>query len=198
MTLIDHLKGMIKEVHGMEPNYSECEDNEQRYAHPSWAMNPENSEFNDRNERPTSTPIDSKPDSTPPCQTPRECQTRSTATLKKPSMKQHTQQIFATTSQCAQRFTQQISATTEPDLLQFGSENDDETWLTEFIGSRTTGPYEAAAQAYIDAWGIFWHKQDTSHQNLKTQTSRPSSASNHSADCHDHFRCAVFNYWPWM
>ena len=66
MTLIDHLKGMIKEVHGMDPNYSECEDNEQYYAHPSWAMNPNYSELNEANEQRTSSPIDLEPDSTSP------------------------------------------------------------------------------------------------------------------------------------
>ena len=30
-------------------------------------------------------------------------------------------------------------------------------------------PREAAKQAYIQAWGIFWSKNDASHQNLKTQ-----------------------------
>ena len=84
-------------------------------------------------------------------------------------MKQHTQQISATISQCAQRSTPQISATTEPDLPQFGSEDDDETWLTELIGSKATGPHEAPKQAYIQAWGIFWSNNDPSHQNLKTQ-----------------------------
>ena len=39
----------------------------------------------------------------------------------------------------------------------------------ELIGSEATGPLEAAKQAYIQAWGIFWHKQDMFHQNLKTQ-----------------------------
>ena len=48
-------------------------------------------------------------------------------------MKQHAQQISATTSQHAQRSTQQISATTELDLPQSESKNDDETWLTELI-----------------------------------------------------------------
>ena len=70
MTLIDHLKGMIKEAHGLDPNYSESEDNEQRYAHPSWATNLNHSEFKDKDERSNSSPIDSKPDSTSPCQTP--------------------------------------------------------------------------------------------------------------------------------
>ena len=69
-TLIDHLKGMIKEVHGMDPNYSEYEDNEQYYAHPSWTMNLNLSEFKDRNERSTSSPIDLQPGNTSPYQTP--------------------------------------------------------------------------------------------------------------------------------
>ena len=47
--------------------------------------------------------------------------------------------------------------------------DEDETRLAEFAGSRTTDPHEAAKQAYIDAWGIFWHKQNTFYQNLKTQ-----------------------------
>ena len=137
MTLIDDLKGMIKEVHGMDPNYSEYEDNEQYYAHPSWTMNLNLSEFKDRNERSTSSPIDLQPGNTPPCQTPRECQTRSTELLKKPSMKQSTQQT---------------SAISELNLPQFGSEDADEAWLTELIGSEATGPREAAKQAYIQAW----------------------------------------------
>ena len=63
-------------------------------------------------------------------------------------MNQHAQQISATTSQRAQRSTQQISATTELDLPQTGSEDDDETWLIELIGSEATGPHEAAKQEF--------------------------------------------------
>ena len=48
MTLIDHLKAMIKEAHGMDPNYSESEDNERHHAHPSWAMNLNSSELTTR------------------------------------------------------------------------------------------------------------------------------------------------------
>ena len=70
MTLIDHLKGMIKEVHGMDPNYSEYEGNEQRYAHPSWGMNLNYPERSDKDEQSTPSPIDSKPDNSSPCQTP--------------------------------------------------------------------------------------------------------------------------------
>ena len=65
------------------------------------------------------------------CQAPRESQTRSSDYLKKSSINQHAQQISATTSQRAQQTTQQISATSELDLPQSGSEDKDEAWPTE-------------------------------------------------------------------
>ena len=77
---------------------------------------------------------------------PRESQTRSTDYLKKPSMNQHAQQISATTSQRAQQSTQQISAPSRLNLPQSGSENDDETWLTELTGREAVS--NAAAEAY--------------------------------------------------
>ena len=46
-------------------------------------------------------------------------------------MNQHTQQIFATTSQRAQQITQQISATSELDLPQSRFQDEDEAWPTE-------------------------------------------------------------------
>ena len=79
-----------------------------------------------------------------PCQTPQESQTRSTDYLKKPSMNQHAQKISATTSQRAQQSTQKISVTSELDLPPSGSEDDDETWLTELIGS------EAVSQIAVE------------------------------------------------
>ena len=86
--IIDHLEELIEEAHGTIPVYTECDDIEQRNAHLSWAIDLTCSGLKNKGKRPTSTPIDSKPDSTSPCQTPRECQTRSYANLKKPSMKQ--------------------------------------------------------------------------------------------------------------
>ena len=85
-------------------------------------------------------------------------------------MKQHAQQISATTSQRAQRSTQQISATTELDLPQTGSEDDGETLLIELIGSEATGPHEAAKQAYIQHWEGYWKTVSPSRQNLKTRS----------------------------
>ena len=133
MTLIDHLKAMIKEVHEMDPNYSESEGNEQCRAHPSWAMNLNYSELIDENERSTSSPIDLKPDSTTSCQTPRECQTRSTAILKKTSMIQQ-----STLNASAKQLQSEL------DLPQAGSEDEDETWLAEFAGSQDKAETTAA------------------------------------------------------
>ena len=84
-------------------------------------------------------------------------------------MNEHTQQISATTSQRAQQLTQQISATSDLDLPQFGSEDDDETWLIELIGGEVKGPYEAAKQAYIDHWEGYWELASLFHQNPKNQ-----------------------------
>ena len=84
-------------------------------------------------------------------------------------MNQHTQQISPTTLQRAQRYTKQISAITELDLPQSGSEDDDETWFTELIGSEATGAHEAAKEAYIqfeEYLTIF----SPSRQDLKTQS----------------------------
>ena len=130
---IDQLKRMIKATHAMDPNYSESEDNERHYAHPSWAMNLNHPELADKNKRSDSSPIDSKPDGTTSCQTPRECQTRSYAPLKKSSTIRQTNQ--------------HLSATAELDLPQSGSEDDDETWLTEPTGCKTTHPTKVAAEA---------------------------------------------------
>ena len=66
-----------------------------------------------------------------PCQAPRESQTRSPDYLKKSSMNQ--------------RSTQQTSAPSRLDLPQSGSEDDDETWLTELKGCEASSP---AAEAY--------------------------------------------------
>ena len=142
---------MIKNVHGMDSNYSESEDNDQRHAHPWWAINLNHSEPQDKDGCSTSSPIDSKPDNTPPCQTPRECQTRSTALLKKSSMKQTAQQI---------------SATSELDLPQPGSEDDDETWLTGPTGCKTTTSIKVAAEA---CWVHNSVLKDPFHQHSKTQ-----------------------------
>ena len=144
---IDYLKGRIKEVNGMDPDYSECEDNGQRNAHLLWAMNLNHTGLKDKNRRSTSSPIDLKLDSTSPCQAPRECQTRSTALLKKPSMKQSTQQI---------------SATAGLDLPQSGSEDDDETWLIGPTGCKTTTTTKVAAEACSES-------EDPFHQHSKTQ-----------------------------
>ena len=70
------------------------------------------------------------------CQAPRESQTRSSGYLKKSSMNQHAQQISATTSQRAHQTTQQISATSELDLPQSRSEDEDEAWPTEGADER--------------------------------------------------------------
>ena len=58
-----------------------------------------------------------------PCQTPRECQTRSYASGKKPSKHQQAQHLSATTTT--------TKTNSELDLPQSGSEDDDEAWLTE-------------------------------------------------------------------
>ena len=95
----------------------------------------------DKDGRPTSTLIDLKPDSTSPCQTPREYQTRSYAPLKKSSMIQQTDQ--------------HLSATAELDFPQSGSKDDDETWLTEPTGCKTINPIKVAAEA-INAAEACW------------------------------------------
>ena len=81
---------------------------------------------------------------------------------------QDTQQISATTTQRAQQPTQQISATTELDLPQSGSENDDETWLTEPTECKTTISIEVAAEA-INAAEACSIAKDPFHQHSKTQ-----------------------------
>ena len=82
------------------------------------------------------------------CQAPRESQTRSSDYLKKSSMNQHAQQISATTSQRAQRTTQQISATSELDLPQSGSEDEDEAWPTEGTNERIQAANELGFPQY--------------------------------------------------
>lgn len=52
--LIHELRKTLLEIHGMDPNYSESDDDELCDAHPQWAENPTFSE----------------PDGTVPCQTP--------------------------------------------------------------------------------------------------------------------------------
>ena len=84
-------------------------------------------------------------------------------------MNQHTQQISPTTLQRAQRYTKQISAITELDLPQSGSEDDDETWFNELIGSEATGAHEAAKEAYIQ-FEEYLKIISPSRQNLKTQS----------------------------
>ena len=150
---IDYLEGMIKKANGMDPIYTECDDNKQRNAHLSWAIDPNLSNLKDKDKRSTSTPIDSKLDSTSPCQTPRECQTRSSRLLKKTSMKQPTQQI---------------SAKPELDLPQPGSGDDDETWLTEPTGCKTTNPTKVVAEA-TDAAEAYRFAEDPFHQHSSTQ-----------------------------
>ena len=56
--LINELKRTIKEVHGMDPNYSESDVDESHYAHPQLARNSTFSEIDNPS---------------PPCQTPRKC-----------------------------------------------------------------------------------------------------------------------------
>ena len=70
--------------------------------------------------------------STSSCQTPRECQARSTDYLKKTSMIQQSTPN-ASAKQCA-----------ELDLPQSGSEDEDETWLAEFAGSQDNAETKAA------------------------------------------------------
>ena len=91
--------------------------------------------------------------STPSCQTPRECQTRSSNYLKKSSM---------------DKPTQQIPAITELDLPQSGSEDDDETWLTGSNRYNTTTPIKVAAEA-INAAEACQKSEDPFHQHSKTQ-----------------------------
>ena len=96
-----------------------------------------------------------------------ESQTRSPDYLKKPSMNQHAQQISATLPQRAQRTTQQISATSELDLPQSGSEDEDEMWLTELNGSEAGSTTKAAAEAYTQL-EEYLKAIDTFYQHLKT------------------------------
>ena len=166
--LIDHLKELIRTAHGMAPSYCDCDDIGLLNAHPSWATNPNHSELKDKDECSTSSPIDSKPDSTLPCQTPRECQTRSNAILKKPSMNEHAQQISATTSQHVQRSTQQLSANPEMDLPQSGSEDEDETWLTEPTGSKVTTRTGVVLESDSPA-EVHLNSVEAFHQHRKTQ-----------------------------
>ena len=123
-----------------------------------------------------------------PCQTPRECQTRSPDYLKKPSMNQHAQQISATTSQHAEQSTQQISATPELELPQSGSEDDDEAWLTDFKGCEAPS---RAAEAYTQL-DEYWkttspfHPTPTTHSVAEPVLLRtPDSALSASADSCD-------------
>ena len=67
-------------------------------------------------------------------------------------MEQHAQQTSATTSQHAHQSTQQISATAELDLPQSGSEDDDEAWLTELIGSKTSSVISEAYHQWEQDW----------------------------------------------
>ena len=71
-------------------------------------------------------------------------------------MKEHAQQTSATTAQHVQQSTQQITAPSELDLPQSGSEDDDETWLTEPTGRKTTTTIKVAAEAtnYAEATQI--------------------------------------------
>ena len=64
--------------------------------------------------------------------------------------------------------TQQITATSELDLFQPGSEDDDETWLTGTIGCKTTTTTEVAAGA-ISAAEACRFAEDPFHQHSKTQ-----------------------------
>ena len=66
-----------------------------------------------------------------------------------------------------QRSTQQISATTE-DLPQSGSEDDDETWLTEPTGCKTTTSIKVTAEAINTAEASTVAK-DPFHQHSRTQ-----------------------------
>ena len=115
----------------MDTNYSEPDDEKQRQAHPQWALN---STF-------------SEPDSTTLCQTPRVCQTRSTANLKKTSMNQH---VF---NDPPRKYPQQ-------------------NWICLSLNLRmmmATSPHEAATIARIQLKG-YWKTISPSHQNLRTQS----------------------------
>ena len=83
-------------------------------------------------------------------------------------MNEHAQQISATTSQHVQRSTQQIPATAELDLPQFGSEDEDETRLTEPTGCKTTKPTKVVAEATRAAEAC-QKSVDPFHQHSKTQ-----------------------------
>ena len=71
--LIDYLRKKINRVYEMEPDYADSDASDTPQAHPLWAREQ----------------IFTETDNTVPCQTPRECQTRSYANLKKPSMNEH-------------------------------------------------------------------------------------------------------------
>ena len=112
----------------------------------------------------------------------RECETRSYATLMKSSMIQQT--------------TQQIPARPELDLPQSGSKDDDETWLTEPTGCKTTTTPKVAAEAIIAAEAINAAEacssaEDPFHPHPKTQpvaepdlprTQAPAN-SDHAKEC---------------
>ena len=116
--LIDHLEELIRAAHGMAPNYADDEDIGLLNAHPPWVTDQNHSELEDNDERSISSPIDSRPDSTSLCQTPRECQTRSSNYLKKPSMDQY--------HASAKQYAEPNLLRTRCDLPGPGSQDDDE------------------------------------------------------------------------
>ena len=106
------------------------------------------------------------------CQTPRECQTRSYATLKgKSSM--------------IQRSTPNASAKqlyTELDLPQSGSGDDDETWFTELTGIKNTTTTEAVSESDMPA-DKHLNSVEAFHQHPRTRSAAepdlPRTPSDH-------------------
>ena len=72
------------------------------------------------------------------------------------------------TLQHVQQSTQQTSAISELDLPQSGSEDDDETWLTEPNGCKTTSTIKVAAEVHsaAEAYSV---AKNPFHQHSKTQ-----------------------------
>ena len=103
-------------------------------------------------------------------------------------MNKHAQQISTTTSQRAQRSTQQISATTELEMPQTGSEDDDESWLTELKGGEAPSRAAEACTQLDEYWKPIspFHLNPTTHSVAEPDLLRtPDSALSASADSCD-------------
>ena len=150
---MDYLRRKIKYVYEMDPDYDSSDDNESHHAHPLWARN---STFTE--------PI--APHHFRPPWVSDKIQRKS----EKDANKQKRQVNISNNIATCYQSTHQISATSELDLSQFGSEDDDKTWFIELIGGKATGPYKAAKQVYMDHWEGYLKIASPSHRNLKNQS----------------------------